>query len=154
MMQKSGRVAVVTGATSGIGKALALALAKRGDLVVGLGRNPDRLAQLQSALGADHHVLSLDVASEIDMIRLADHLAQIGRVDLLIACAVLGRAGGENTLPLRARDLPLADWQAMLDVNLHGVFLANHAVLPLMRAAQDGNIVNIRLDRLWPRTGG
>ncbi len=143
MMQKSGRVAVVTGATSGIGKALALALAKRGDLVVGLGRNPDRLAQLQSALGADHHVLSLDVASEIDMIRLADHLAQIGRVDLLIACAVLGRAGGENTLPLRARDLPLADWQAMLDVNLHGVFLANHAVLPLMRAAQDGNIVNI-----------
>jgi len=55
---------------------------------------------------------------------------------------VLGRTGS-STLPPRTRDLPLADWQAMIDVNLHGVFLANHAVLGLMRTAGDGDIVNI-----------
>lgn len=143
MPLQSGRVAVVTGATSGIGRALALALARRGDLVVGVGRNPDRLATLQSELGAGNIVLSLDVASEPDMAQLAERLLQIGRVDLLVASAVLGRAGGENTLPPRARDLPLSEWQAMIDVNLHGVFLANKAVLPLMRAAEDGDIINI-----------
>lgn len=143
MVQPSGKVAVVTGATSGIGKALALALGKRGDIVVGIGRNPERLAALKADLGIGHHVLALDVASETDMDRLADQLQTMGRVDLLIACAVLGRAGGENVLPPRTRDLPLGEWQAMINVNLHGVFLANKAVLPLMRAAEDGDIVNI-----------
>lgn len=143
MTLTSGKVAVVTGATSGIGRALALALAKRGDVVVGIGRNPDRLAALKSDLGSPHRVLSLDVASPGDMAELATILAEIGRVDLLVASAVLGRTGGESALPPRARDLPLADWQAMMDVNLHGVFLANQAVLPLMRAAEDGDIVNI-----------
>ncbi len=143
MSQISGRVAVVTGATSGIGRALAIALARRGDTVVGIGRNPARLADLEAELGPGHHVLSLDVASPSDMAKLGAHLQAIGRVDLLIACAVLGRAGGENTLPPRTRDLPLADWQAMVDVNLHGVFLANQAVLSLMREAGDGDIVNI-----------
>lgn len=144
----SARVSVVTGATSGIGRALALALARRGDLVLGIGRNPERLADLQAALaeagpGQAHQVLSLDVSDEADMARLAALLVAVGRVDLLIASAVLGRAGGANTLPPKTRDLPLAEWQAMVDVNLHGVFLANKAVLGLMRAAEDGDIVNI-----------
>ena len=139
-------VSVVTGASSGIGRAMALALARRGDLVLGIGRNPARLADLAQALTAagpaPHRVLALDVASPADMDQLRQQLEDLGRVDLLIASAVLGRSGA-SALPPRTRDLPLADWQAMIDVNLHGVFLANQAVLGLMRAAGDGDIVNI-----------
>ena len=139
----NGRIAVVTGATSGIGRELAIALGKRGDRVVGIGRNPTRLQSLREDLGPGHFVLGLDVASEADMIELSEFLKTLGKVNLLIASAVLGRVGGESTLPPRARDLPLSDWLAMVDVNLHGVFLANQAVLPLMRQAEDGDIVNI-----------
>lgn len=140
------RVSVVTGATSGIGRALALALARRGDLVVAVGRTPGHLAATAAALAlagpAAHQVLALNVASTADMAALRRALEGLGRVDLLIASAVLGRTG-PAILPPRTRDLALADWQAMIDVNLHGVFLANQAVLGLMRAAGDGDIVNI-----------
>lgn len=141
-----GRVSVVTGATSGIGRALALALARRGDLVVAVGRTPAHLAATATALAlagpAAHQVLGLNVASAADMAALRRVLEGLGRVDLLIASAVLGRTGSA-ILPPRTRDLALADWQAMIDVNLHGVFLADQAVLGLMRAAGDGDIVNI-----------
>lgn len=136
-------VAVVAGATSGIGRALALRLARGGDRVVGLGRNPERLASLAQDLGQGHDVLGLDVASPQDMDRLADHLQGLGRVDLLICSAVMGRVRQDSALPAPTRDLSLADFNATMDVNLHGVFLANQAVLPLMRAAGDGDIVNI-----------
>ena len=140
------RISVVTGASSGIGRAMALALARRGDLVLGIGRNPARLADLAQALAtagpAAHQVLALDVSSPADMDALRQRLEGLGRADLLIASAVLGYSGA-SALPPRTRDLPLADWQAMIDVNLHGVFLANQAVLGLMRAAGDGDIVNI-----------
>ena len=145
-MAASPRVGVVTGATSGIGHAIALALARRGDRVVAIGRNPDRLARTTEALfragPAPHLVLSLDVGSPADMGRLRETLEAIGRVDLLVASAVLGRSGS-SLLPPRTRDLTLADWQAQIDVNLHGVFLADQAVIPLMRAQGDGDIVNI-----------
>ena len=145
-MAASPRVSVVTGATSGIGHALALALARRGDRVVAIGRNPGRLARTAEALAragaAPHLVLSLDVGSLADMGQLRETLETIGRADLLVASAVLGR-NGSSLLPPRTRDLTLADWQAQIDVNLHGVFLADQAVIPLMRAQADGDIVNI-----------
>jgi NAD(P)-dependent dehydrogenase (short-subunit alcohol dehydrogenase family) len=141
------RVGVVTGATSGIGRALAIELARRGWLVVAVGRTPSRIESLRSDLAsagaAQHRVLSLDVASEADMGELRRLLEEdIGRADLLVASAVLGRTGS-SVLPPRTRDLPLADWTAMVNVNLHGVFLADQAVLGLMRSQGDGDIVNV-----------
>ncbi|MBL4813355.1 MAG: SDR family oxidoreductase [Rhodobacteraceae bacterium] len=140
------RVSVVTGATSGIGRAMALELARRGCTVVGVGRNAERLAQLRADLNTDagqsHQALSLNVADEADMDSLRRTLETLGRVDLLVASAVLGR-DGSTALPPRTKDLTLADWQAAVDVNLHGIFLANKAVLDLMIAAEDGDIVNI-----------
>jgi len=140
-------VSVVTGATSGIGRALATALAARGDLVVALGRNPGRLAETETLLAAagpaPHRVLGLDVASEPDMATLAGILADLGRADLMIASAAVGRGLGGHRVPPPTAELPLDHWQAMIDVNLNGVFLANRAVLPLMLAAGDGDIVNI-----------
>lgn len=142
-------VSVVTGGSSGIGRALALALAARGDRVVVVGRDPGRLADTATALAAaappgtpaDAILLALDVARPQDMAALRESLQALGRVDLLIASAALGQAGAG--LPPPTRDLALADWQAMLDVNLHGVFLANMAVAGMMRAAGEGDIVNI-----------
>lgn len=142
------RVGVVTGATSGIGRAMALALAARGDRVVAVGRSPDKLSALaadlaQAGPGAAHLVLGLDVASEADMAALRATLEGIGRVDLLVASAAVGRKLGGRSFPPPTAELPLGDWQVMIDVNLHGVFLANMAVLPLMRAQGDGDILNI-----------
>lgn len=142
------RVGVVTGATSGIGRAMALALAARGDRVVAVGRSPEKLAALERELaeagpGAGHLVLGLDVASEADMAALRARLEKIGQADLLVASAAVGRKLGGRSFPPPTADLPLGDWQVMIDVNLHGVFLANMAVLPLMRAQGDGDILNI-----------
>jgi 3-oxoacyl-[acyl-carrier protein] reductase len=149
----SHRVSVVTGATSGIGRAMALALAARGDRVVALGRNPERLAALEAELAAAGpgpgtgaaplQALRLDVSDPGDMSALKAVLEEIGRVDLLVCSAAVGRGLGGRALPPPTAELPLADWQAMIDVNLNGVFLANMAVLPLMRAQGGGDIVNI-----------
>lgn len=142
------RVGVVTGATSGIGRAMALALAARGDRVVAVGRSPDKLDLLRTDLtaagpGVAHRVMGLDVASQADMAGLRATLDEIGRVDLLVASAAVGRKLGGRSFPPPTADLPLEDWQMMIDVNLHGVVLANMAVLPLMRAQGDGDILNI-----------
>lgn len=143
----SGRVCVVTGASSGIGQSLALAMARRGDLVLAIGRSAERLAATAALLSVAgpgaHRALQLDVASEAGMAVLRAEVEALGRVDVLIASAAVGRGLGGRALPWPTAELPLADWQAMVDVNLHGVFLANMAVLPLMRARGDGDIVNI-----------
>jgi NAD(P)-dependent dehydrogenase (short-subunit alcohol dehydrogenase family) len=152
MRPAEARVSVVTGASSGIGRAMALALATRGDRVVAVGRDAGRLAALAADLeaarpgghaGAPHLTLRRDVADPAEMADLRRILEGIGRVDLLVASAAVGRGLGGKALPPPTVALPLSDWQAMIDVNLHGVFLADMAVLPLMLAQGDGDIVNI-----------
>jgi NAD(P)-dependent dehydrogenase (short-subunit alcohol dehydrogenase family) len=126
---------------------MALGLAARGDLVVAVGRDPDRLAEVGRAMdeagGGPHLTLRLDVASEIHMAELARRIEALGRVDLIVCSAAVGRGLGGRMFPPPTAELPVANWQAMVDVNLHGVFLANRAVLPLMLAQGDGDIVNI-----------
>ncbi|SMY09276.1 SDR family oxidoreductase [Flavimaricola marinus] len=146
-MPPSGKVCIVTGASSGIGQSLAVAMASRGDLVLAIGRSAERLAdtraQLEAAGSAAHQTLQLDVASEADMATLRGIAEDLGRVDILIASAAVGRGLGGRALPWPTAELPVENWQAMVDVNLHGVFLANMAVLPLMQAQENGDIVNI-----------
>ena len=138
-----GRVSVVTGATSGIGRAMALELARRGCSIIGVGRDDSRLASLAEELaeagGTDHQLLQLNVGSEQDMAQLTAAVEARGRADLCVASAVMKTPG----FPPRTKDLSLADWQAQIDVNLYGVVLANQAVLPTMLAAGEGEIVNM-----------
>jgi len=143
----AGRVAIVTGASSGIGRATCVALARSGAHIVAVGRDPERLAAT-AALVADAGgalpalVLPLDVRSEGDMQRMAERtLESFGRIDILVNAAGILRAPGA-TLRLLAH-LPSAEWDEVLDINLRGTFLSNRAVLPAMLAARSGDILNL-----------
>lgn len=135
------RVAVVTGSTSGIGLAIARALAARGDTVVlnGFGE-PAAIAALLAELGAGGARIEHDPAdmSEPDQIaRLAREVeARHGRIDILVA-----NAGIQHTA--RVEDFPPERWDAILAVNLSAAFHLARAALPGMQARGHGRIVNI-----------
>lgn len=139
-MQQSlaGRQALVSGATSGIGAAIARRLVRDGARVVALGRRADRLAALRDELGDACHAAAVDVG-DIAAVRAAlDALpAGVAAIDLLVNNA--GTARGQH----RAQDADRADWQAMVDANIGGVLNLTHALLPGMVARDFGDIFNI-----------
>lgn len=135
-----GRVALVTGASSGIGEATALALAKEGAKVAIAARRRDRLealaAQLQ-ALGAEPTVLVADLASEDEAKRIvAETEARYGRLDILV-----NNAGVMYLEPVEEADL--GRWRRMLELNVLSLIASTQAALPGMRGRRDGHIVNI-----------
>jgi NAD(P)-dependent dehydrogenase (short-subunit alcohol dehydrogenase family) len=142
-----GQVAIVTGGTIGIGRAICFALAAEGACVVVVGRNRERLEQTvaeleQSAEPNDHIGLILDVRIESDMQEMAKRtLERFGRIDILIAAAGILRAGEGllKTLPQMSTD----EFNEVIDTNLKGTFLSNRAVLPTMINQRRGNILNI-----------
>lgn len=147
---RPGHVSVIVGASQGIGRALARALARCGGSVVAVARNRDRLAATLDELRdcgrqGDHRVFALDVSIADDMQQLAaDCAGHYRMVDLLVvSAAVAGYESGDSRLPPATRDLPLAAWQRAIDVNLHGPFRANRAFLPMMMARGEGDILNI-----------
>ncbi len=137
LMAWSPRTALVTGASSGIGRGVALALAKRGVSVVAVARRGDRLDALASEAGADLIPLPLDLADEHQVGGLADALADRGlQVDLLI-----NNAGYACPGPIEA--VPPAAIRRQFEVNLVGLIGITQAVLPPMRANGRGRIVNV-----------
>jgi NAD(P)-dependent dehydrogenase (short-subunit alcohol dehydrogenase family) len=142
-----GRVAIVTGGTIGIGRAICHALAGEGAHVVVVGRNTERLTETVAAMeGAEkknaHAALCLDVTNEGDMERMAEAANErFGRIDILIAAAGILRAKGGRLRTLQ--QMSSQEWDEVLDTNLKGVFLSNRAVLPSMIKQRSGNIVNI-----------
>lgn len=130
----AGRVALVTGASSGIGAATARALALAGARVVLAARRVERLEALASELGATSggaEVVALDVRDHASV-----EAALAGRAfDIAVANAGLGL--GLSKLP----DGDPADWAAMLDTNVKGVLHTIRAVLPSMRARGQGDLV-------------
>ena len=144
----SDRVAIVTGASSGIGRATCIALAEAGAHIVAVGRDSVRLQATAAAVAAvadpaaETMILPLDVRSEADMQAMAERtLARFGRIDILVHSAGILRAQGATLRTLAS--LPSADWDEVLDINLRGTFLANRAVLPAMLAARSGDILNL-----------
>jgi NADP-dependent 3-hydroxy acid dehydrogenase YdfG len=130
----SGRVAVITGASSGIGAATARALADGGAKVALLARRRDRLDALAEELGPDAIALTADVGRDGGLAEAAEAVAaQLGRADLVIANAGIMQPG----------DLD-ADWRPQLDVNVSGVMATVQAFLPsLLAAAEDGGTADI-----------
>ena len=141
-----GTVALVTGASSGIGAATAAALAAQGAGVALAARRRERLDALAAGLreqGATALVLESDITDEQQAVEAVERtVAELGRLDTLISNAgvmLLGPAVGA----------PLSEWQRMVDLNVLGLLYCAHAALPhLLRAAQDSprqvaDLVNI-----------
>jgi NADP-dependent 3-hydroxy acid dehydrogenase YdfG len=130
------RIAVVTGASSGIGAATARGLARAGFHVVAGARRTDRLEALAEEVGAT--ALALDVTDpasvEASRAAVAD---RHGRVDVLVNNA--GLAAGLDPVA----DGDERDWQAMLDTNVLGLLRVTRAFLPLLRAAPHAHVVNL-----------
>lgn len=124
-------VALVTGASSGIGRATAEALLSAGFRVFGTGR---RTASKQSD-GVT--MLTCDVTDDASVAKMVDDvLAKAGRIDLLVNNAGMGLFGG-------AEESSIAQAQALFDVNVFGVLRVTNAVLPAMRRQGKGRIVNL-----------
>lgn len=124
-------IALVTGASSGIGNAAAKALSKAGFRVFGTSRHG-------GAKGADGiTMLTCDVTSDASVAKLVDDvLAEAGRIDLLVNNAGIGLFGG-------AEESSLAQAKALFEVNVFGVIRMTNAVLPIMRRNGQGRIVNL-----------
>lgn len=129
----AGRVVVVTGASSGIGRALALALVGDGARVVAAARSTDRLAALADEAGRGLRAVPVDVADADAVARLA---AAVGPIDALV-----NNAGAGQVEPFLASDP--ARWHAVLDTNLLGALCVTRAFLPAMLAAGRGLVVNV-----------
>lgn len=136
----AGRVAVVTGASSGIGEAIAKAFAAEGAHVVVVARRAERLEALTLSICAQGGVaraFQADVTREADVEALFRSIDETeGRVDLLVNSA--GKADHTAT-----RDLSLARWQEMLDTNVTSMFMCARAAVIRMERQKRGRIINI-----------
>jgi NADP-dependent 3-hydroxy acid dehydrogenase YdfG len=130
-----GAVALVTGASSGIGEATAVALAEHGAAVAITARREERLQALADRIGQIGGTalpIKADVSLERDARRATEQtVADLGRLDILINNAGMMLLGP-------AVDAPLEEWQRMINVNLYGLLYCTHAALPhLLNAAED-----------------
>jgi len=133
-----GRTAAITGGAAGIGLAVARRLAQSGARVALWDRDEKTLADAKAALGANAFTFALDVtdADAVDRVTQAT-VAACGGIDALVCSA--GITGPNVTLA----EYPIEDWKQVFNVNVHGVFLCNRAVVPVMRKKDYGRIVNI-----------
>lgn len=135
------RVAIITGASRGIGRAVALALAAEGaNIVVNYASSSDAAQQVVTAItdaGGNAIALQADVSKteQVDAL-IKETLEKFGRIDVLVNNAGITR----DTLLLRMKP---EDWQAVIDLNLTGVFLCTRAVSKVMLKQKEGRIVNI-----------
>ncbi|WP_448954530.1 SDR family oxidoreductase [Labrys neptuniae] len=140
-MSGEGKIAIVTGAASGIGKAVALALLADGWQVVFTGRRKEALeaAIAESPQAASARAIPSDVTDPASVAGLFDAtVAELGRVDLVFNNA------GVNAANVPIEDLPFEQWKAVVDTNITGVFLCTKEAFRVMKAQtpRGGRIIN------------
>ena len=136
----AGKTALITGASKGLGKAIALALAEAGARVVLASRNPELLNETAAAvrkLGAEADVFPTDVSDEAQVRRLEKAVAEkVGKVQILV-----NNAGMNIRKPVT--DFTFAEWRQVMDTNVDGVFLMCRSFVPQMRGQGYGRIINL-----------
>jgi serine 3-dehydrogenase len=137
----SGQVAVIVGASSGIGRAAAVLFAREGSKVVAAARREDRLQSLKDEMRREQRAITVrraDASVVEDMQQLSrETLQQFGRIDILVV------ASGINTPDRSLERLTPQIWNSLIDVNLNGAFYATHAILPSMRSAGSGHLIYV-----------
>lgn len=142
MVDFDGKVAIVTGAATGIGLAIARALRQGGATVAIVDLDGDAARRAATALGGDREAVGIacDVANPLDAERAVDEaVAALGGVDLLVNNAGLHLSGYVRPVS----ELPIEDWRRLLDVNVLGVLNCAKACRRAMHARGGGAIVNI-----------
>lgn len=136
----NGKVVAITGASSGIGEATAIMLAAKGAKVVLGARRKDRLKSLVSrivAIGGEAICWETDIKNQNDLLQLVDLACKTyGRLDVMVNNAGIARLS-------RMDDVPVSDWEEMIDVNLKGTLYGIAAALPIFKRQGSGHIINI-----------
>lgn len=134
----AGRTAVVTGGASGLGKAVAKRIVAEGGTVALWDVNADNLAAAREETGAvDVRALDVSDQAAVEAAAQASAAALGGRIDVLVCSAGITGA----TAPVH--EYPVDSWLRVFDINVHGLFYCNRAVVPLMLANGYGRIVNL-----------
>jgi 3-oxoacyl-[acyl-carrier protein] reductase len=140
MGKLDGRIAIVTGAASGIGRGIAEAFAEEGAAVTIADKNEAGAKDVAGGIaerGGAATAIAVEVTDEEAVGRMVERtLAELGRIDILVNNA------GIDTVSTVV-EMPLAMWQQMLDVNLTSLFLCTRAVLPAMIEQRSGRIINM-----------
>lgn len=133
------RIALITGAGTGVGRAAATALAADGWTIVAAGRRPEPLAEVAASVGGGAIDVVADVSDPASVNDLFDRIeADFGRLDLLFNNA------GTGSYPVPFEEIPLEDWQRVVGVNLTGSFLCAQRAVALMKRQDPsgGRIIN------------
>jgi len=144
-MRFQGRVALITAAANGIGRAAAAIMAREGATVIAVDNHQGRLDEAVPALRlaggkAEGRLVDALDAAQVDQL-VAEVERDHGRIDILV-----NAVGGSTVIDKPAattEQLTLADWQKLIAFNLDGTFLFSHAVIPVMKRRRSGKIVNL-----------
>jgi len=137
LMRLAGKVAIITGGGRGIGKAIAAAFVREGAKVVIAGRDSKKLEAAAAEIGGDCLAVSADVSSASDVMKLVSTASEkFGRIDALVNNAAVLLQG-------TAESLSEDDFDQTFNINVRGLWLMSRAVMPHLRAAGGGSIVNI-----------
>jgi NAD(P)-dependent dehydrogenase (short-subunit alcohol dehydrogenase family) len=139
----SGKICLVTGGTSGIGRSIALGLAQSGAKVMVGSSNPEKVASMKKEMGPGHEGVRIDVADEASVAAAVEHTrSKFGRLDVLVHSA--GVIKKQPSL-----EMPAAEFRRIVDINLNGTFIVNQAAGRVMKdqtpdaQGMRGSIVNI-----------
>lgn len=136
-MKLNGKIALVTGGGSGIGKAMAKAILAEGAKVIIIGRTESKLLQAQSELGPEIEIMVCDITIESQVINLYETImSKHGKLDILI-----NNAG--TSFKEKAYELSFESWKKVIDVNLNGAFLCARGAMKIMVSQKLGRIINI-----------
>lgn len=140
MQNITGKVVAITGASSGMGKAIAIELAKNGAKVVLGARRTEQLQEIVEKIksnGGEAAFAQIDVKEKSDLVRLVNTaIEQYGKLDVMVNNAGVSQLS-------RIDELDIDGWEEMIDINLKGVLYGMAASIPVFKQQQSGHIVNI-----------